>query len=145
MSFAADPQAIEEQLRRILESRVFAGARRSRSFLRYVVERSLMGGPDGDGSLKEYAIATDVFGQSASYDPAVDATVRVEAGRLRGRLREYYMEEGQSDRLVIEMPKGGYRVLIRERVRVARGPDRRWGGGEEKDAVANETDWFGVS
>jgi hypothetical protein len=45
--------------------------------------------------------------------------VRVEAGRLRSRLLEYYAVEGQADRLLIEVPKGSYRVLIRERQPVA--------------------------
>ena len=65
-----------------------------------------------DESLKEYAIAVEVFERDASYDPAIDATVRVEAGRLRSRLREYYAEQGKNDTLVIDMPKGGYRATV---------------------------------
>ena len=62
--------------------------------------------------MKEYTIALEVFDRSADYDPAVDATVRVEAGRLRSRLREYYAEEGVADRLIFSLPKGGYRVVL---------------------------------
>jgi TolB-like protein/tetratricopeptide (TPR) repeat protein len=98
-------QDIEEELNRILSSKVFAAAQRSQDFLRYVVERSLK---DESPPLKEFAIATDVFGRGDDYDPAIDATVRVEAGRLRGRLREYYDVEGKDDPVCVEIPKGGY-------------------------------------
>jgi hypothetical protein len=80
-----DPILVTEQVERILKSKVFAAATRSQAFLRYVVEKSLANSP-----LKEYAIAVDVFERGTEYGPAVDAAVRVEAGRLRSRLREYY-------------------------------------------------------
>ena len=98
-------QEIEEELHRILSSKVFATAQRSQEFLRYVVERSLTDAPP---PLKEFSIAMDVFARSHDYDPAIDATVRVEAGRLRSRLREYYDGEGKDDPVFIEIPKGGY-------------------------------------
>jgi hypothetical protein len=100
------------QLQRILNSRAFAGAHRSQLFLRYIVGHALN---HPDEPLKEYSIALDVFDRDASYDPAVDAAVRVEAGRLRSRLREYYAAEGQADPLLIEVPRGGYRAVFRPR------------------------------
>jgi TolB-like protein len=96
---------IEEELDRILSSKVFAAAQRSQAFLRYVVERSLTDAPT---SLKEFSIAIDVFARGHDYDPSIDATVRVEAGRLRNRLREYYDVEGSDDPVYIDVPKGGY-------------------------------------
>jgi TolB-like protein len=96
---------IEAELDRILSSKVFAAAQRSQAFLRYVVERSLADAPT---ALKEFSIAMDVFGRGPDYDPAIDATVRVEAGRLRSRLREYYDLEGSDDPISIDVPKGGY-------------------------------------
>jgi TolB-like protein/tetratricopeptide (TPR) repeat protein len=96
---------IEEELDRILGSKVFATAQRSQAFLRYVVERSLTEAPP---PLKEFSIAMDVFARGHDYDPAIDATVRVEAGRLRNRLREYYDVEGSGDPIYIDVPKGGY-------------------------------------
>ncbi len=82
-------------------------SRRSQDFLRYVVEGSLAG-----STPKEYAIALDVFERGADYDPAVDATVRVEAGRLRSRLREYYETEGKFDPVCISIPKGSYAAVF---------------------------------
>jgi TolB-like protein/tetratricopeptide (TPR) repeat protein len=96
---------IEKELDRILSSKVFAAAQRSQAFLRYVVERSLT---DAPGPLKEFSIAMDVFARDHDYDPSIDATVRVEAGRLRSRLREYYDVEGSGDPIHIDVPKGGY-------------------------------------
>lgn len=96
-------EAIRQQLERILASRVFFSAQRSQAFLRYVVAKSIAG-----VAPKEYEIAVDVFGRSSDYDPAVDAAVRVEASRLRSRLREYYTTDGQQDSVAIDVPKGGY-------------------------------------
>ncbi len=103
---------IQAELNRILGSTPFANAQRSQRFLRYVVECSLK---HQDEFLKEFAIAVDVFGRNVSYDPSINATVRVEAGRLRSRLRDYYAGEGRNDPLVIDVPKGGYRATFSER------------------------------
>lgn len=102
-----EADAIRLQLERILASGVFAGAKRSRTFLRYVVERSLR-----KSVPKEYEIAVEVLDRGADYDPDVDATVRVEAGRLRSRLREYYDVDGRADPVLIEIPKGGYKAVF---------------------------------
>ena len=102
-----EPLQIQKQLDQILRSRTFNLAQRSRAFLRYAVENSLRG-----NAPKEYVIAVDVLGRGEDYDPAIDATVRVEAGRLRGRLREYYDTEGKDDPIFIDMPKGGYSAVF---------------------------------
>lgn len=111
-------QDIQAELDRILQSTPFANALRSQRFLRYVVECSLK---HHEEFLKEFAIAVDVFGRNVSYDPSINATVRVEAGRLRSRLRDYYADEGRSDPLVIGVPKGGYRATFTERSAGANG------------------------
>ncbi len=106
-------EEVRTALERVLASSPFANSNRSQRFLRYVVESSLN---NHDEFLKEFAIAVDVFGRNVSYDPSVDATVRVEAGRLRSRLRDYYSDEGRNDPIVIEIPKGGYRATFTERI-----------------------------
>lgn len=106
---APSPQAVRDQLERVLASAPFAASVRSQRFLRYVVEGSL---GKGEESLKEYAIAVEVFDRASTYDPSVDATVRVEASRLRGRLRDYYDDIGRHDPIRIAMPKGGYRATF---------------------------------
>jgi TolB-like protein len=107
-----DPQAVRAELERILASAPFAASHRSQRFLTYVVEKSFDPGSD---ALKEYTIAVDVFERDASYDSSIDATVRVEAGRLRSRLHEYYAEDGKHDPLIIDIPKGGYRAVFTKR------------------------------
>lgn len=102
-------KAAHAQLDRILASPPFANSIRSQRFLRYVVENSIRA---GDEPLKEYAIAVEAFDRDPSYDPAVDATVRVEAGRLRLRLRDYYANAGRNDPLLIEIPRGSYRAIF---------------------------------
>lgn len=62
--------------------------------------------------LKEYQIATEVFGRSADFDPQADSTVRVQVGRLRQKLQEYYHTEGVSDAVQVELPKGSYALEI---------------------------------
>ncbi|MGA9719398.1 MAG: tetratricopeptide repeat protein [Acidobacteriaceae bacterium] len=111
-SVSPTTEEIRAQLARILGSHIFAGAQRSQRFLKYVVEKSFDPGSD---ALKEYTIAVDVFERDASYDSSIDATVRVEAGRLRSRLHEYYAEDGKDDPLIIDVPKGGYRATVTKR------------------------------
>lgn len=73
--------------------------------LRYLAEHSL----DHPGiALKEYQIATEVLGRPAGFDPQSDSTVRVQAGRLRVKLAEYYAQEGIDDPILVEIPKGSY-------------------------------------
>jgi eukaryotic-like serine/threonine-protein kinase len=107
---------VQVELERVLASAPFANSKRSQKFLRYVVESSLN---NQNELLKEFAIAVDVFERDGSYDPSIDATVRVEAGRMRSRLRDYYADEGRNDPVVIAVPKGGYRATFTQRRVVA--------------------------
>ncbi|HUQ52336.1 MAG TPA: hypothetical protein VM692_08945, partial [Gammaproteobacteria bacterium] len=106
---AAKPSATEvrAQLERILASRCFLQAGRASDFLRYVVEQTLAGGGQ---RLKGYTIGVEVFGRPPDFDAQSDALVRVEAGRLRRRLVEYYASEGASDPVRIDLPRGSYSV-----------------------------------
>ena len=127
----AEPEAITQELDRVLSSPAFARNGRQSQFLRFLVERHLQG---RESELKESVIALEVFGRNADYDPKLDAIVRTEAIRLRARLEKYYAGEGSQDPLVIELPKGGYRPVFRERAPlVVEQPDtprrrRRWIG-----------------
>jgi hypothetical protein len=63
--------------------------------------------------IKEYTIATEVLGRDETYDPRIDSMVRVQAGRLRSKVQEYYSGEGKAGRVVIELPKGHYTPAFR--------------------------------
>jgi TolB-like protein/Tfp pilus assembly protein PilF len=96
---------IERHLERLLTSRIFAPSRHLQDILRYLVEEALAGRAR---QINQTSIAIDVLGRDAHFDPSVDSLVRVEAGRLRAKLREYYYEEGKGDTLRFELPKGHY-------------------------------------
>jgi len=100
---------IHDALERIVSSPAFAQSQRLTRFLRFVVEQSLEHKAD---HLKEYLIGLSVFDRSEGYDPRTDPIVRVEAGRLRTKLREYYSTEGKDDPVLIELPKGSYMPAI---------------------------------
>jgi adenylate cyclase len=114
---------VRVQLDRILASEPFANADRLSRFLRYVVERSLAG--EGD-RLKEYVIGTEVFDRGPQYDPRLDSIVRVEAGRLRGKLDEYYSRVGSSDPVIVRIRRGSYAPAF----------ERREGGTPEQERVS---------
>src|SRR6266851_3944947 len=105
----SEAQAVRRQLERALASAKFTRSERLSRFLRFVVERHLEG---RDSELKESVIAMEVFG-NRDYDPNQDSVVRTEAGRLRARLAEYYVDEGSRDTVIIELPKGGYVPVLR--------------------------------
>ncbi|GBG14689.1 peptidase M48 [Novimethylophilus kurashikiensis] len=99
--------ALEAAVDKILSSPVFAKSPRQQDLLRYLVTETINGNA---ARLKGYSIAVEVFGRSADFDPAEDAIVRVEMGRLRSKLREYYQTDGAGDDIVLDVPKGHYAV-----------------------------------
>jgi TolB-like protein/tetratricopeptide (TPR) repeat protein len=112
MPAQASSERVHQELEKLLSSRGFARNERMTMFLRYVVEQQLEGKAI---QLKETLIGVEVFGRKPDYDPKMDPIVRTEAARLRTRLAEYYAGEGAADRVLIELPKGGYAPVIRSR------------------------------
>jgi hypothetical protein len=96
---------VQTQLEKILASKDFSRSERLSRFLRYVVEQTIQG--QGE-RLKEYTVGTEVFDRNQSYDPRTDPIVRVEAARLRSKLREYYGTDGRDDPVFISFHKGSY-------------------------------------
>ncbi len=96
--------AVRAQLNRILASDVFSRSDRLTAFLTFIVEQTL----DGHGAtLKEHVLAMQLYGKGADFGAAVDPIVRVDARRLRDKLREYYAS-APHDPVVISVPKGSY-------------------------------------
>ena len=93
------------QVRLILASRSFRSAPLLQKFLEFIISESAEG---RQKELSEYAIATQVFGRTASFDPASDTIVRTQAYRLRSKLKEYYENEGKKEHVIVEVPKGHY-------------------------------------
>ena len=94
---------VRAQLERILASEVFSRSQQLRRFLSFIVEQRLAG---QGHSLKESVLAHELYGKGTDFDGGADPVVRVDARRLRDKLREYY--EGRSDPVVISLPKGSY-------------------------------------
>ncbi|MEH0194346.1 AAA family ATPase [Caulobacter sp. CCNWLY153] len=91
-------------MERVLTSAAFVRAPRMRRFLTFLVEETLAG---RGARLKEYTIATEVFGKASDFQPGESAVVRVEAGRLR-RLLVQYIADHAGDPLQIHVVKGSY-------------------------------------
>lgn len=100
-----DRKSVEAQVQRVLSSSYFISSTRMRHFLEFVVQTKLN---EDLGSLKESLIGVAVFGRPANYDTQNDSIVRVEARRLRGKLRSYYEAEGKADPIEILLPVGAY-------------------------------------
>ena len=127
------PETVHRALDRIVASEAFTRSPRLTKFLRYIVEQSLEGhGPE----LKEYVLAEEVFGRKSGFDPRIDPIVRVEAGRLRRRLKEHYRREGKDDEVRIECAKGGYAVMFRTPAAPAWKPEVRKPKRRECPAIA---------
>jgi serine/threonine-protein kinase len=104
-----DAGLVRQQLEKILASPEFANASRLQQFLAFVVDEKL----NGAETIKETALAIHVFNRRPSFDPSGDSVVRVAAGNLRIRLRDYYLSTGRDDAVIVELPKGSYVPLFR--------------------------------
>src|SRR5262249_40598958 len=131
------PDAVRLQLAKILASPEFVKADRLSRFLSFVVDQAQSG---GGGQLKEYVIGVEAYGRSESYDPRVDAIVRVEAGRLRAKLERYYDHEGRQDPILISLPKGSYTPTIMGR-ELDSVPEPAVSGRIQEPVVAGSLSW----
>src|SRR2546425_430168 len=85
---------IRAHLARVLASKDFVHSPRMCRFLEFIVQKTLDGDPV---SLKEYTLGREVFDRDEKYDPRVDSIVRVEAQRLRRKLKRYYDGLGRNE------------------------------------------------
>src|ERR1700709_753046 len=93
----------EEAIRRIIESPQFARADTQRKLLHYLwLNRN--------EHLSEYAIATEALGRNHGFDSNTDASIRVQISRLRRKLKDYFVETGQPELLVI--PTGTHQLVL---------------------------------
>ncbi|HLK51203.1 MAG TPA: hypothetical protein VKT49_23835 [Bryobacteraceae bacterium] len=90
-----------------------------RRFLEFTIESALSGTAR---ELKEYVIGLEVFDRSTAHDPRIDPIVRVEARRLRAKLRDFYAREGAESHLIIEYPRGSYVPQFRLRSELPAAP-----------------------
>jgi hypothetical protein len=101
-----------DQIDRLVKSHALHGSESLCKLLRYLATHALT---YPGVSPKEYEIATEVFHRPADFDPQLDSTIRVQAGRLRLKLAEYYGSEGADDPILVDLPKGGYLLSFHHR------------------------------
>ena len=106
-----DHSRAELALENVLGSQTFSDMPRLKRFLEYVVTETIAGRGD---RLKGVVIACDVFDKTDPDEAQSTTIVRVEAGRLRRRLNDYYQHEGRNESFRIRIPKGGYIAVFEE-------------------------------
>jgi hypothetical protein len=141
-NYAAGREQCFQQIEKLINSHSLRGSESLCKLLRYLAEHSL----DHPGvALKEYQIATEVLGRSDGFDPQSDSTVRVQAGRLRMKLADYYSHEGPDDPVVVELPKGSYALTFHVRtppLALAEVPPRGERGAARITASASARGWL---
>ena len=103
----AEPRLAE--IDRLVNSHTLHGSESLCKLLRYLADHAIR---HPGVALKEYQIATEVFGRPSDFDPQLDSLVRVQAGRLRSKIAEYYSSEGTHDPILVELPKGTYALAF---------------------------------
>jgi hypothetical protein len=111
-TFAAGPEEFFQQIDHIIKSHSLRGSESLCRLLQYLAKQAI---DHPDAPLKEYQIATEVYGRHADFDPQSDSTIRVQAGRLRLKLAEYYAGEGAADPILVKIPKGSYHLVFEAR------------------------------
>src|SRR5438874_6933716 len=105
MQATADFRQERHELATILESGILNRAPNLAQVLTYVCTKYFEGAAE---QIKEYNIAVEALGRPADFDQKRDSIVRVEAHRLRKRLREYYEADGADHAIRIDIPPGQY-------------------------------------
>jgi len=110
MNTSADFEQERQELESLLDSGIFDRAPNLAQLLRYVCAKHFEGVSD---QIKEYNIAVEALSRPPEFDPKRDSIVRVEAHRLRKRIREFYQAEGSNHHIQIEIPAGQYAPLFK--------------------------------
>jgi hypothetical protein len=108
-SVVVPDQAIEDQIERILHSEELRASDVLRRLLRFLADKSASGEAE---DLKEYIVAIDGLGKPSTYDPRYNSAVRIQVGRLRQKLADYYRGEGQNHPIFIDIPKGRFKLKM---------------------------------
>ena len=113
------PSTAALKLTRIVQSKIFRASEVLRNLLVYLSDKALSGTAD---TLKEYTIGLDALGKPASFDPRQESVVRMHTARLRQKLAEYYRTEGIDDPVIIDLPKGGFKITFEPRQQAVQPP-----------------------
>jgi hypothetical protein len=103
---------VDAEIERILDSDTFRNSDALKRLLRFLADKMLSGEAD---QLKEYSVGIDALGKPPTYDPRRDSTVRIQVGRLRQKLSDYYDSEGAEDPVIVDLPKGHFKLICEAR------------------------------
>jgi len=106
-------------VQRIVSSAPFQKSTRLRELLQYIAQESLRGNAH---ELTEQHIGNALFHKPSDYSPLEDSSVRVHVRQLRLKLHEYFNEDGRSEPVILEIPRGSYVPLFRAVQRSGPGP-----------------------
>ena len=109
---ALGAESIRAQIARIVQNKSLKLSEGQGRLLSYLAEKSISGEAD---DLKEYVVGVDAFGKPPSYDPRQESVVRTQVARLRQKLADYYNTEGTDDPILVDLPKGGFKMNFEER------------------------------
>ncbi len=99
------PEEERQELENVLASQTFRKAPNQTRMLRYLCEKYFSGSTE---PVKEYQLAVEVLGRRDDYDQSEKSTVRVEAYRLRRKLKQYYQQEGADHPIRVVVEPGQY-------------------------------------
>jgi hypothetical protein len=105
-------EKISRQLERILNSPHFHASPRQITFFKYVVKQTLAGKAF---EIKDYTVATEVFGRGPDFDQSMDPVVSIQASLLRRALERYYLTGGKHDPIRIGIHPGTYVPVFKKR------------------------------
>jgi len=121
------PEACIAEVERLVRSPFLSSSEALCKLLQFLARHTLNSPSE---HIKEYEIATEVFGRPPDFDPQADSGVRVQMGRLRTKLAEYYQTVGADNPIQVDVPKGSYSLSFRPR---ATAPDTE---SSQMDALA---------
>ncbi len=102
--------ALQAEAIRIMASPSFIRAPVMRKLLSFLIEQTL--GGHGD-ELKAYGVAVDGLGRPPEFDAQSDSYPRVQVGRLRKMIDQFYAEnDAAANGMRLDIPSGGYRVFL---------------------------------
>jgi hypothetical protein len=111
-AMALGAESIRAQVARIVQNKNIKLSVGHARLLSYLAEKSISGAAD---DLREYVVGVDAFGKPPSYDPRQESVVRTQMARLRQKLADYYRTEGADDPIIVDLPKGGFKMNFEER------------------------------
>ena len=106
-----DLKDCDEQIRRILDSSQFSSSRRLSDFLLFAAQAA----KEQRTEVDQYEVAEQVLHRDSDFNPLDDASVRKLASQVRHKLDEYYRADGDSDSIVISLPRRSYVLRFRMR------------------------------